>query len=259
MKDIFTNIYLSLKKNRAILLLSIVVVLTVKQILLYSILFGQGNISKEMLISHVLIQSFVLVIVLLLAQLYRSGIKKIKEENIQLKKDSEEDKLLIEKLNKQVRFYSKKESSSGESIGDIVQRVSSRLYSGLKQGEELNIESLFRRLCLSFEVGVGILYECVDNKVVQVADFDLPLESQMSYLLGEGIIGEVAETASPITLCNLPGRYFESFSGLGKTTPKNLQVFKVSNYVFEIAGHKEFSDQEIKALEKLIIESFSKK
>lgn len=261
MKEQLTRIYLLLTKNKLTVFLSLVIIFTIKQVLAYIILFNQGTaISMWTLVSHICLQLLILLALFFIVKSNAERNKLEKHKYEALRQTNITNKEHIEKLKQEILSYSKAESSVEESsFEEIVENVKERLYGSLKQGETLDVVSMFRRLCLSFDVGVGILYESKKGNVSQIADFDLPIEDKTSYLLGEGLIGEVARSGESITLCNLPGGYFESFSGLGSATPKNLQVFKVVDYVFEIGTHKALSESEINAFKEIIVDSFSRK
>ena len=72
----------------------------------------------------------------------------------------------------------------------------------------------------------------------------------MSFEMGEGLVGQVAQTGEVINLNEVPDGYIQVISGLGKASPSSLIIYPVKKNeeviaVFELASFLPFDDNKI--------------
>ncbi len=258
MKDRFKKAYLFLLHNQVNILLGGVFMLALKQVLFFIIMIKSDSISLSHAFNLIFSLLIIIILVILLVKYFNKKLSIIKNERDTIHQNYLDQEAKINKIRHEILQIKQEKFGREESTEEVVKKTEATIYKGLKQNELLDVISFFKRFCLVFDVGIGILYEEKIEVIKPIADFGLPLKNQNSYLLNEGIIGAVAKTCDPINLCNLPGEYFDTFSGLGKATPRNLQVFKISNYVFELATLSPLDNQIILALNIIVTRGFQK-
>ena len=109
------------------------------------------------------------------------------------------------------------------------------------------------------EASQGAFYLVKEFEGKTVARFEagyayfVPESQVVQFEMGEGLVGQVAQTGELININDVPEGYIQVISGLGKATPSSLIVFPVLKNtqvvaVFELASFKIFSEEQIKLI-----------
>lgn len=116
-------------------------------------------------------------------------------------------------------------------------------------------------LAKAFDASQGAFYTLVQDDNKTYAKFEVgyayfvPESQVVRYELGEGLIGQVAQSGDVININVVPEGYIQVISGLGKATPSALLVYPVTIAgkviaVFEIASFHEFKDDDLLIISK---------
>jgi putative methionine-R-sulfoxide reductase with GAF domain len=116
-------------------------------------------------------------------------------------------------------------------------------------------------LCKAFDASQGAFYTLIEEEKQTFAKFEVgyayfvPESQVVKYELGEGLIGQVAQSGDVININVVPDGYIQVISGLGKATPSSLLVYPVKKSgqivaVFEIASFHEFKEDDLLVISK---------
>lgn len=178
--------------------------------------------------------------------------------------------LYVEMRNKRtVIVYKEKtqaQTANEKSIADsnrAIDALNSKSIIG-KDSKAILAEAL-NLLAKSLEAGAGACYlpgEENGQRFVELhTGFALPVAETdvIRFNLGEGMVGQVAKSGSPIFLDELPESYFPVQSGLGQASPKYVLVLPAKKgseikAVVEVATFKSIGQKERQAAEKFMNE-----
>lgn len=81
----------------------------------------------------------------------------------------------------------------------------------------------------------------------------VPDSQEVKFELGEGLVGQVAQSGEMININEVPNGYIQVISGLGKASPSSLIVYPILKQnkvvaVFEIASFHQFNEDEIELI-----------
>ncbi|MCS7003819.1 MAG: GAF domain-containing protein [Cytophagales bacterium] len=121
-----------------------------------------------------------------------------------------------------------------KSVHARIQRLKTvRLYAA---GSETVLAQMLSQICKELEIGVGILYKTVHENGIRYLEFlsgfayEKPDSKSFRIEFGEGLTGQVAKSAKPIVINDVPAGYIEIYSGLGKATAKSMAIYPILNH-----------------------------
>lgn len=81
----------------------------------------------------------------------------------------------------------------------------------------------------------------------------VPESQSVKFEMGEGLVGQVAQSGEIININEVPNGYIQVISGLGKASPSSLIVYPIIKQnkvvaVFEIASFHQFKEDEIELI-----------
>jgi two-component system sensor histidine kinase/response regulator len=107
--------------------------------------------------------------------------------------------------------------------------------------------------------GVAGFYVFEDGRLLRIGAYGLagPKDSNQTFAIGEGLIGECAKERKPITLTHLPPDYLRIASGVGAAPPVQAVAYPFSSKetllgVLELATFRAFDSREKNLLEELL-------
>lgn len=118
------------------------------------------------------------------------------------------------------------------------------------------VKTMLEELCKELEASVGAAFMTVKIEDKRYIDFiggyayHLPDSQLLRFEFGEGLAGQVAKSAKPIIVSEVPQGYISVVSGLGKATPKYMMALPIiANEqvlgVIEIASFKPMEEKEL--------------
>ena len=262
MKESVRKIMPKLKGNLPLILIVVFMLLVLKQLLTVIVLYQKGVLVQHILVELVLTTLIIGGIFIMIQLLLKAKYTLLESKGSVLKKEKDSLEKEVGRLQKVVDDLSNVLDREEESDEELKHKIKGRLIKGQKKDEVLTIETFFKRICLTLEIGVGVLYQRHKESLDCISSFGLEPEKEINYLLDEGIIGAVAKTSESIKLCNLPDSYFEAYSGLGKSMPHFLHVFPLAiesgdvERIIEVGTYSELLDNEIKVVQELYIDFF---
>ena len=107
-------------------------------------------------------------------------------------------------------------------------------------------DQVLAHICKNIEASQGVIYTKakVSNKIAvklySAYAFTVGESEELSFELGEGIVGQVAKEGKTLIIDSVPEGHMEIFSGLGNASPTHLLVIPLKKKN-EIVGVAEFS------------------
>ncbi|MEI9922146.1 MAG: GAF domain-containing protein [Bacteroidota bacterium] len=108
-------------------------------------------------------------------------------------------------------------------------------------------QNVLNEICGKLNAGQGAIYVLKDEELQ--LKYGYAINFQVSYKLGEGLVGRVAAENERLYLDNLPDNYITVFSGLGNASPKYLAVIPITNGVIELATFTGINESTLKHIE----------
>jgi putative methionine-R-sulfoxide reductase with GAF domain len=126
------------------------------------------------------------------------------------------------------------------------------------------VKTMLEELCKELEASVGAAFMTVKIEDKRYIDFvggyayHLPDSHLLRFEFGEGLAGQVAKSATPISISEVPQGYISVVSGLGKATPKYMIALPILSQdqvmgVIEIASFKPLGEKELAFVNEVIV------
>ena len=121
-------------------------------------------------------------------------------------------------------------------------------------------QKLVSTLCPLLKIGCGGLYVLFDDQLVLSCSYPYhtpPTHTQITFGIGESLVGQCAIEKKPITLSHLPEGYLNIASGLGETPPNQITFLPILNHQFvlgvlELATFEEFTPLELNLINAIM-------
>ena len=119
-------------------------------------------------------------------------------------------------------------------------------------------QKLVSTLCPLLKIGYGGLYVFTDDQLVLSGRFPCQTTStQITFGIGESLIGQCVIEKKPMTLSHLPEGYVNITSGLGEAPPTQITLLPILNHQFvlgviELATFTEFTPLELNLLNAMM-------
>lgn len=182
--------------------------------------------------------------------------------------DNDNEKLINEKnneitrLNAELKKYKEKEFKKEDVLKKTTQNV---IKIELSNSKEELLNQFSNAVFNSLNAATGVFYTLTDEKWTPTQTYGVEKNkiNLKEFDLDDGLVAQVAISKNHFILNDIPEKYFEGKSGLGKSLPKNIVFYPVvySNTtfgVFEAGSYNTIDQKTIDALHTLCEKFFNR-
>ena len=229
-----------LKKNPDTLVITVLGLLTLFCLIIITILINNIflGFNKSSLYGAVIACLCIMFIAYIFYFLYFDlKIKHLKKENQYLNQIKEKEEI-IDSFQKIKEEKTEKSTESNIDITALTKDILLKINAGNMNTRTI-CENLLQQLAKTTEIVMGMIF-LSNKKNAEQFDFVAGYayyaeEKPASFLLGEGISGQVAKDKTELYISDLPDNYITIFSGLGNSHPRYLLIVPIIHKDMTIA------------------------